>query len=354
MSHWPTTVTYAIANLAAVVAKSTVDVTIVSPAEGATVNNSELPVTWSFGPGTQASYRVRIYDATETVVVHDTGLVAGAGASYTVPDGVLSTGTVYNVRVDVVTTLGQAGFNVTMPSVTMAFATSVDVTGLTLTAVTSNLPYINVAWTQVTPGGGETFIRYNVYRRLVGGTLWVRVATVSAVATVSFKDYLANMGVAWEYAVTWTATSGGFTLESVKDPESVTLTLAAAYLHVLGSTTVYTLLPLASLSINPRQESAIVRARGRREPSVLVGEGRWREVSVSATIQYQADPELYQSLDEFAESQYVDGAVLVLRSGLMGDRVFCKLDGDSLQRSDTPLFYQLSFRLVETYYEEAV
>lgn len=84
-------------------------VSVTSPAANGTVTAPALAVQWTMtgGSGTQATWRVRIYDAAEQVI-YDTGTQSGSASSHTLPTGILRNGRQYAVRVDVTDTLAQA------------------------------------------------------------------------------------------------------------------------------------------------------------------------------------------------------------------------------------------------------
>lgn len=77
---------------------------LTAPANASTVTISQPVLDWSFtgsGGKAQISYRVWIYDTTAgDVLVHDSGTVQSAATSYTVPKGVLQTGSSYRWEVD--------------------------------------------------------------------------------------------------------------------------------------------------------------------------------------------------------------------------------------------------------------
>ncbi len=165
MSQWHTTAPLSIADGAAFFADPLVVVTMVSPTSGSTVTSSQFDVQWSFSPGTQSTFRVRIFsDAGGTILEYDSGEVASPTLLHAVPSGSIASSGSFWIRVDITTTDLQAGQS-PLTDFTTAFAPSVDVSGLTVTPVSTDLPHLLSEWTKVVPGGSEVFVNYNLYRR---------------------------------------------------------------------------------------------------------------------------------------------------------------------------------------------
>lgn len=357
MSQWPSGGSVGLYNLAATQAKATIDVTIVSPADGATNNAASLPVTWSFAPGTQASFRVRIYDDTGLILIYDSGILPGTAVSHTVPEGALSTATDYTVRVDIETTLGKAGFNVTMPTVTMAFATGADIVGLVLTQVTSGLPHVDLDWTQIVPAGGEAFQRYNVYRRRTGDTLWTRIATIAAITTVDYSDYRVGLYGSYDYAVTYSATQGAQTLESSKvtagSNGSISLLAKGLWIHAADDVTVYGAFPASSLNITRKQDIEYLRARGRTKPTAFISEEETHEISLELLPTTLDDVAMWDMLKTLQTRQRVQGSVLCVRWFHAAREVYF-VQFDQIERQDDQNMFKHSLPLTEVHFDEAV
>ncbi|KKM98089.1 hypothetical protein LCGC14_1161510, partial [marine sediment metagenome] len=118
---------------------------------------------------------------------------------------------------------------------------STPITGVTVTphgdkcnAGEATLPYLDVCWDQIVPGGAETFVQYNIYRREAGATDWARIATVTAVATVCYRDFNVSSYQGYEYAVTWTATVSGSDRESARQVTAGRVDFDHVFVHEVG------------------------------------------------------------------------------------------------------------------------
>lgn len=88
------------------------DVTVISPADGATITSPGFTVTWAFGGSeVQQSYRLRLYeDASATIVLYDSDTVPTSSQSHTMPSsGILENNTTYHLRVTATDTDGVVG-----------------------------------------------------------------------------------------------------------------------------------------------------------------------------------------------------------------------------------------------------
>ena len=209
------------------------------------------------------------------------------------------------------------------------------------------LPYNALAWTEIVPGVGQTFVQYNVYRDDV------RIAIIDDIDTVTYNDYEATPNVEHTYGVSWMSNTAGDLLESVPTEVAETLAFTSAFLHVVGSEASYVELPATSVAVGYVQTTQLVRARGRRTPSLIVGEGLWREVSVSLAPQYHSVPGFWNALVTLQEAQYSSGAMLCLRTGYSSTRIMVALL-NGINKADDPKFSTVTLDAVEVYYDEEV
>lgn len=359
MSYWPSGAYAGVsAQMMGLAIVSGISVTITSPTEAATVATAALPISWSFGPGTQATRRVRIYASDGTTLVHDSGVTATASQSYVTPLGLLTSGSSYKIRVDITTTTGgNAGYNHTLRSVTMSFATAGNVSGITVTPVTSGIPHNHAAWSQVTPGGGEVFQQYEVFRRKTGSTPWTRIGLVAAVATVTFDDYTVPFNVAYDYAITYNAASGGNILESALAATSATLTVSTVYIHVNGAApTVYAHLSAMAFNKQRAQDIAYRRARGRQLDTPFVNEREAALLSLEVIPLALTAPTVWTDLEALQTAQRPPtSAILCLRSGhFPGETFFVTIDTLSRDDSAKANLYGTKVPMHQVYYAEAV
>lgn len=330
-------------------------VTLVTPTEGASVTTAEFPIQWLFAPGTQDSYRVRIFsDSAGTVLVYNSGLVASAVMAHTVPAGSLENSTSHYLRVDITTTAPQSGQS-DLIGFSISYAPSVDVADLTVVAVDSGLPHLKLDWSEVVPGGGESFKQYDVRRRKVGDTAWTRIAVITAIGTVQYLDYVPGAGVAYEYTVQWQALASGDTLISDRqDPEPAgTLTFNYAFLHEWTTVSRYAEIPAKQATVRPLQERDYRRARGRREPVVFIAEGRHRAIMLAGVPVAVTDVTLWDTIEELHDRQFTDGTTLVLRLGHRpGASYFVSMEDP--QSRDAGAISDPSLRFREVFVDEAV
>jgi len=212
-----------------------------------------------------------------------------------------------------------------------------------------SLPYVNVTWDEVDPGE-DIFAWYNVYRNNI------RIATVESVATPWYDDYVAPPNADLTYEVSWTAQIGLSFVEGDRASVDHTVDFSAqdAYLHVVGSESTFIVVPATAVAISSNQITQFVRARGRREPTLRVGEGYWREATITLAPEYHGgEPSLWDLFRLMHDAQYSSGAVLCLRMGHSSERMFCAINS-SLTRTDDPKFQTVTASLTEVYYNEVV
>lgn len=335
--------------------QDTLTVTMVSPTEGATVTDAEISVEWTFAPGTQSTYRVQVWDdAVKTTRMYDSGVISTGGQSHIIPSGSLDNSTTYYLQVDIVTIDGQAGQS-DLTSFITSFAPSVNISGVTVTPVPAGTPPHNqIDWTQVTPGAGETFIRYNVYYKKTGTSTWTRVKTIDAIGTIQYLHYEVPSLNSYDYAVTWTATDGaGNTLESIKNAVADSLEFNDGWLQNTDDVTEYVQMPgRAPATFTPRQLVEMRRARGRLTPTAFISEYEATEISWTIKPQLHSSRDLWDDLKTLFTAQREEAAVLCFRAGHSGDRFFAQIT--QLSRSDDSGTYSVSISLQQVFFDEAV
>lgn len=225
------------------------------------------------------------------------------------------------------------------------------------------LPGLRVEWEQAEPGDGETFVHYNVYRRrashtgpfgdLVPAGPRVRIAAIADIGTLEFTDHHVGSVLGYTYAVTWTANIAGTVLES--DEQAMlaagVVTFRGSFLHDPAHPTVYTPVLASEVRVEQRQQQATLRARGRREETVFVGEGFGRAYDLQLVPDAHTDRAPYERIRAMLDRQYTQGAVYCLRLGSTGDVVFGRLEG--LRRDHRPGLTTPAARFVEVAHQEA-
>lgn len=347
--------------LLAFLAKTVVPVLFTSPACGATLTNAAVTVLWNSSPGTQFSYRLRVYsDAAMTVVVYDSGIVVTSVQSANIPFGVLQTARTYYPKVDIVNTDGSTGVSGAC-SWTTSFATSVAVTGVRVDAFGAcggdprELPGVRVRWTRVTPGGSETFVEYDVLRRIAGEANYTRIGIVSAVATVEFDDYTVMPGTAYQYAVTWTAYSGGSTLVSA--PQAVAPAIRplwdSLFVHDVSNVAYFVRLDTWQVTEVIGQDVEFMQLAGRQGATAQIGERQgkhWRIPAQERPLNERMGS-VWEDLVTLITRQRTAGSTLLARYGAINSGMFCN---GSVERSVDRRSYTPSADLTETNYEISV
>ncbi len=363
MTEWPTSgVALTHRNLALYLPGVDFDVTIVTPAEAAVLTSAEVDVTWTFSPGVQQTFRVEALDS-DSVVVHDSGIVASATQAYTIPEGFLLTGAAYVIRVTVTTTdlnTGQGEVNVTT-----AFAPSVNVEGVVLTPLGDDcnvpanggfeLPGIRIDWTEVVPGVGETFVRYSVWRKDAGqpDTDYIRIASITAVAITTFTDRCIFTYRTHEYAVTWTALDGADTLVSIKQDPPPFSRVENDFIYVAlqdDPSTFFVFFSLQS-SEEVEQPHREVALWGRQQPTEFIGEQEFSRLRLEGLPDIHRGA-LWETLTDIVSAQRTAGSVLCVRVGFAGQRFFMNTTRQS--RENAQKTYQPRLELIEVFFDESV
>lgn len=344
-------------------------VTVVTPVDGVTITSSTPNITWSFSPGTQQAFRVRIWsDASQATLVYDSGNVISGASTHIVPDGTLLSSETYYLTVTIETTEADLGES-DLVSFSTLFVPSVAV--VNVAAISENddcdldqraLPAARVEWDQVVPASDETFQRYSVWRRLrlhprhpdAGTEQWGRVASIEAVDTTVWRDYCAASRVVYEYAVTWTAvTDIGDTRTSARQaaPANVLLRFDRVILHDVTDPTRFVVLTPETVDLSEEQTMTFQHVWGRAAPTAFVSEFQF------ATIDIGIVPDSHRGIVwrdlHGLQRRQAQAATLCLRLGYRGERYFAAIQSP-LTRSDGAEQYRPKVSLSETFYEEAV
>lgn len=185
-------------------------VTITAPTSGATVTTASPTVSWTFEPGPQVTYRVIVYaDSAGTTIVYDSGILASGSKSHVIPAGILDNSTTYYLLVQTSSASGQAGESPQPHSFTTDIAPQGAAPTLTATPEggkcetdQTELPLIRLAWSAYEEQSGETLLGYDVLKRTIGASAWVRIANMDGTTPVrSFVDAQVAPSQTYEYAV---------------------------------------------------------------------------------------------------------------------------------------------------------
>ena len=196
-----------------------------------------------------------------------------------------------------------------------------------------------------------TFLRYQIYRRVVGESTWTKIARVNDRAETGYQDFTAGSGIHYEYAVTVVAAAdSGEEVESAF-PTAVTglLTVRSFFIHSVDSPGVYVEIEGEAADLSPMQERALLQVWGRAQPTAHFGTARSDVYSIRATAGWLDDSERWTALMALLEAQRT--SYLCLRS-FRDVRLFGTIAPPT--RADTQSLFGVSIEFAENYYLEAV
>lgn len=331
---------------------------LTNPTSGDVVTSAELLVTWDHSPTTQSDYRVRVWDnALEAGnPVYDSGVVGSTLEQHLIPAGSLPTGALW-IRVEAHDTNQQTSRS-SLVDFTTSFPTSVNVTNVRTEVLGGecapmDLPGVRVRWNQIVPGGGETFVLYDIRRREPGGQ-WVTIAQVEAIDTLKYDDMNAEPEIVYEYAVNWRATSGASILVSAEQttPPIAETVFDFTWLHVVGQPTRQLRLHHWEAVVSLDQDSEVFQPWGRRKPTGYTGEKLAHRVNIPMHPSHRrTNRDTWNAIEDFCEALR-EGEVLCLRIGRDAERYFVLMKGPSkrvLQKT-----YEPNLEFFEVDYSEDV
>lgn len=220
------------------------------------------------------------------------------------------------------------------------------------------LPRNDFSWAQY--AGAQTFVAYNVHRQEIpppGGdthaqTTRIRIATISDVSTLSYRDYAVASRRRYAYDVTVTTSQSGSLFESAPQDPAPTAQLLFEYgfIHSVSNPSLYACTFSFASTVAHRQDLSLRQSWGEAAPSATRGEQDYYEFDVDSL------PDVYRgavirALEQLADAQGGEN-VLMMRTGTDGRRAFgvlVDLTARNEQRQYSP-----RFRFIETAYTEAV
>lgn len=333
-------------------APSLIGITVTTPTDGATVTTAEVPFEWTFGPGPQVTYRLRVYaNADGTGLVYDSGVQISATMSHTIPAGALFTGVTYHGIVDATNEQGQSAQSALVEfdlSISPANTITVSATpmGGACTRDQTDLPRIVVSWSEYVVDGSEVFVAYYVMRREAGEADYTRQARLYAVdADIDggtgrgFVDALVRPGATYEYAVLPVVSDSGNTLIGApQDPPAVArVDTDFTFVHLVGNggscqevTTIADYQAVAAGgnawrrfvrfdNWNPREQLtpdvSIQSTWGTEKPAGFVGDQLAYAFTVPGLPSMLKDPTLWDKVEDLLRGQRDLPSVLCLRFG---------------------------------------
>lgn len=346
----------------------TLNVTITVPTASQEFTTTTPTIEWTISDGRQVSRAIVILE--DGVIIHNPGFAPSTVQAYTVPAGVLANTGTYVVRVFVVNGDGVTGLSddveFTVDATTSgggggggagggtAVITNVRARAIGSCVIADVFPLIRLSWDQAVPGGGQTFVRYEVHRRLVGETAWVRIADIEAVDTLRYDDATADSGQVYEYSIVWVATeANGDTLISDETAAvRARIDFDHLWLHALDDSTRRVRFDSWDAQEDIKQDQTFIRSWGRQAPSAFIGSQQSATIRVSGhqkLLNRKAD---WDQLVAMMTAQREDQTVLCARFGRARTHIFCVIS--DLSRRHHQHTQEPAIVLTEVFHEEAV
>ena len=332
-------------------APTLVGITVTTPADAATVTSAEVPFAWTFGPGPQVTYRLRVYaNADGTGLVYDSGIQISSTMSHTIPAGALLNGVTYYGQVDATNAQGQSAQSPLVEftlSISPFGTITVSATpmGGACTADQTDLPRIVVSWSKYFNVGLENFIAYFVLRREAGEVEYTRIARLYSLSNgegnvLSFVDAAVRPGATYQYAVLPVIDDSGNTLigEPQDPPATARVDTDFTFVHLVGNGGSCEALPENDPSLlpnrlqgnawrrfvrfdnwNPRQQIApdvsVQSTWGNEKPAGFIGDQLAYTFTVPGLPAMLKDPTLWDKVEDLLRGQRDLPSVLCLRFG---------------------------------------
>lgn len=342
----------------------TLNVIITSPANGSTVTDAQFRVTWTLDTlDAQATYRLIVYSNSATLdssIVYDSGTVASSALSamVTLPGGLPNSGQLYIV-VEATDTFGLFGRSDKV-IIIVSWATSVNVSNVRSDAFGGcgdpvTLPAIRIRWNQVTPGTGETFLRYEIWRRDPDvSTTYTRMAMISAVDTLTWTDTEVESGHVYTYAVLWIASVGVETRVSAY-PTAPTVGYVLfdyTWIHDQADPTKFVRFDAFDATLDVQQNIAFQRTWGSLAPVMRIGDQQSRVVHVTGLPEREGYNQQWDKLLALVTRQRTAASLLVCRFGAHKELLYCQASNTS--KAQTLGSYSSPLDLVEVRHEVGV
>lgn len=369
MGQWPSPVVVTVADGELFSASPTLWVNIAAPAEGASVTNAAISVVWAFAPGTQQTFRVRVYsNLALTALAYDSGTVVSTVQAHTIPEGALDTGGTYYMVVEITTTDGQTGESDTR-TFTTSYAPAWALGGLRLITVGDvlygrragavELPGVRLFWSTAQLVAAEQFLRYSIWRRPVTSpaSTWERIASISAQATVTYFDHTTPLFTVMEYDVTFSVhnTTSNSDLASPHHVASAAMRARIendfTYLHDINDPTNYVQYHHYNGDVRPIGDQERVLFWGASKPVVYIGDVDYREFTLPGLPDVRRG-EIWTRVESLLAAQRDSGSVVCLRVGQQGLRAFCAILAARMRLYQGQ--YEPEVDLVEVTHSEAV
>jgi hypothetical protein len=213
------------------------------------------------------------------------------------------------------------------------------------------LPLLYLTWDASTVALAD-FIRYQVYRRVLGATDWSKVARINDRAVTFYQDFNVAAGVEYEYAVTQVKDVSGEEVESAfPTGVSAAVTLVSSFLHDVAGPVNY-----AEFDVNQQleigQSVGFVQPWSRQVPTMHVGNVETKALSLRiGPLHWDTESGTWDALVSLQSRQRTSGSLLCYRDQ-RGSRVFCQLT--QLGKGEAEVRADINVGLREVYYREEV
>lgn len=164
-------------------------IAITSPVDGSDISTSRPTITWTFsasGSRTQANYRVTIQKVGESVLLFDSGIIAGTETSYTVNTPVIENANQYKITIYVTDSIGIGVLAIT--TVNAVYEEPALVQFVADDKYYESEGFVHVYW-----GGTELdamFVAWRVYRKNVNDASYTRIAEIPQAEITEIRDWL--------------------------------------------------------------------------------------------------------------------------------------------------------------------
>lgn len=369
MGQWPSPVVASIADGELYIASFVLWIDITSPTEAQVVGNASVSVSWAMAPGTQQTARVLVYsDAGLTALVYDSGTLVTPVKSHTIPEGSLDSSATYYLRVTATMTSGESAASDTRTFST-SFAPVNALVGLRLTILGDQvtgrrqgaveLPGVRISWSQASLNIAEQFLRYSVWRRSVTypASAWQRIASVTALTTLSYTDNTTPLFQQVEYDVTFSAHNTTTNNDLTSSRHTVTAAMRAlirndfTYLHDISDPRNFVQYHQFTGDLKPTGEMQQVQFWGATKPVVYVGNINYLRFTLPG-LPDERRGDIGPLIEVLRERQRDAGAVVCLRIGQHAVRAFCAITNSHYRLNRGA--YEPEIELVEVEHTEAV
>jgi hypothetical protein len=204
----------------------------------------------------------------------------------------------------------------------------------------ATLPSLHLVWTQYVASGGDTFVQYNVKRRLTAiGGAYSRIAIIPTVTTVTYDDYGIAPATSYDYVISATITRSGVQIEGPNSaPVARSCTFRGLFLHDVVTPTQYLEWRGESVRAARSQAQASLLGWNQQNPSLFIGEAESpRYQLVTAKQVPLSNTEEWNALVSLFTRQRLNGSVFLYRNGMTGDAEYVGIAGSGSGGSATPL-----------------